>query len=125
MKNIKVISIIIGLLLAIVIFEKLGIKYSNKELFKSCQPSNIDYQSYGPYCLYIVKENQVLSSNLVLKIAKQDDPKGVYHSMNFPYSVTEVNSTNLSVNWSESGVSIQDQSGFKMDVPKAKFIGGR
>ncbi len=121
----KILQLLVGILLFIIVIQILGISYSSKEIFKSCQPTNIDYKSFGPYCLWINIEKQPLSSKLVLVIAKENDKKGVFHSLNYPNEISETDLAKITVLWNENGVEIKEPSGFKMEIPKSKFIGGR
>lgn len=113
-------------LIGIIFTQLLGIIWSNEKLFTSCQPSEINYSSYGPYCLYIIKEQQTLSSKHIIFIGKEVDPN-YGHALNFPTSriVSDIELTELKVNWTTTGIELETYRGTQLFIPKKNFIGGR
>jgi len=94
-------------------------------MLESCQPEDIDYQSWDPYCLWIKIDQKTLSSKTIVVIAKKEDPDGVFHVFDYPYSLNEKNVSEISVVWKKDGVEISSKNGFSMIIPKNSFIGGR
>jgi hypothetical protein len=115
-----------GLLVMICILQILGFVYSNDIVMESCQGDYIKYNSYDPYCVYIIKQSQPLSSDYIIMISH----KGSHtygHVLNYidtdPVSEEEIKKTR--VIWSEQGIELTFPAGHKLYVPKDKFIGGR
>ncbi len=127
MKKYLIIETIVLLFLgAILLSQFLGISWEKETLFQSCQSENIDYQSYDPYCLSIIKETQTLNLKYYILVAKQADPN-YGHILNYPapqiVSYNELE--NLKINWTDQGIEMETYLNTKIFIPKKNFIGGR
>ena len=126
MKKIVIIETIAVFFLGITILAQLiGFSWSRTEIYKSCQPESVDYQSWDPYCLWVYTEQETLGTKPLVVIAKKADPDGVFHGLYYPYVLNEQSVSEINVTWNESGVEIINSSGFTIKIPKKSFIGGR
>ncbi len=145
MKNKKYLIIIsaIAILSFLFITQLLGIVWSEKVLLKSYQPSEINYKSFDPYCLVIVKQQKTMETRLKIKIYKTlGSGMGVYFEMNYfedyyneyiknkEFERAKVEWSNEGVNlevpmyvWTENGDNFDSK--YKLFIPKESFIGGR
>ena len=115
-----------GFLILLVIFQLMGFTYKNTLVFESCQGDYVKYNSYDPYCLNIIKQQQPLSSDYILLISRKDD-KEYGHVLNYidPLETSEENMKKTRVIWSNDGIEVTFPAGHKLYIPKDKFIGGR
>ena len=118
--------ILIILLATIIILQLLRITWSNTILFKSTQPSDIHYNSFDPYTLSIIKQQQTLTSKHIIFVGKEPDPT-YGHTLNFPTTIIVSDSEieNLQVDWTPEGIQIETYYGTKLFIPKKNFTGGR
>lgn len=115
-----------GLLIMICLLQLMGFVWSNDIVMESCQGEYIKYNSYDPYCVYIIKQSQPLSSDYIIMISH----KGSHtygHVLNYvdPLVTSEEEVKKTRVIWSEQGIELTFPAGHKLYVPKEKFIGGR
>ncbi len=115
-----------GIMILLVIFQMMGFVWKNTVVMESCQGDYIKYNSYDPYCAYIIKQNQPLSSQYIILISRKGD-KEYGHVVNYidPTETSEENIKKTRVIWSNEGIEITFPAGHKLYVPKDKFIGGR
>ncbi len=114
------------LLAGVIIVQLLKITWSNTILFTSTQPSSIEYNSYEPYILSILKQQQTLTSKHIIFVGKEPDPT-YGHTLNFPTTIIVSDSEiqNLQVQWTAEGIQLETYYGTKLFIPKKNFIGGR
>ena len=108
---------------AIIFTQLIGITWLDEKVFTSCQPSQIKYNSFDPYCLYVIKQQQTLSSNYIIFIGKEVDPN-YGHTLNYP-TTTIKQFDQLKVNWTNKGIDLETYNGTRLFIPKNNFIGGR
>jgi hypothetical protein len=126
MKKIITLQLVVMFFLGVIILTQLiGFSWSREEIFESCQPENIDYQSFGPYCLWIYTEQQTLGIKPLVLIAKKADPNGIHHRLYYPYPLSQQNISEINVSWHETGIEIKNTSDFMIMIPKNSFVGGR
>src|SRR5690349_14879126 len=84
MKKIIVIEgIILFLLVMVILTHLLGIVWSSRAVVSSCQPHEVQYKSYDPYCVSIIKMQQTLGSRYFILVAKTIEPS-YGHVLNYP-----------------------------------------
>ena len=66
-----VLLIIIIVILTLLFAQYLGINWSEKIIFKSCQTEGIDYDSFGSYCLAVVLQRQTLTTRMKIEVADE------------------------------------------------------
>lgn len=115
-----------GLMALVIIFQLMGFSWKNTPVMESCQGDYIKYNSYDPYCLHIIKQNQLLSSHYIILISRKGDME-YGHVINYidPLPVSEDEIKKTRVIWSNEGIEITFPMGHKLYIPKDKFIGGR
>ncbi len=128
-----------------IITQLIGFTWSEKALFKSCQSTEINYNSFDPYCLIITKEQKTLGGRLMIKVINKTllDGGGNYgfymnyfedyyneYIKNKEFERTKVEWINDGINlevpmyvWTESGDNFDSK--YRLFIPKASFIGGR
>lgn len=127
MKKIIIIESIILLSIVMLIFTHLlGISWSKKVLFTSCQPPEIQYKSYDPYCLSILELQLTFDSKYIISIAKKIAPE-YGHDIRYPApgSVSAKDLQSTITNWKDDGIEIETYLNTKIFIPKKNFIGGR
>src|SRR5690606_11411217 len=114
-----VIALIFFLLISLLFTQLLGVSWSHKKVFTSCQPVSITYNSYDPYCLYVMKQQQTLTSKYIIFIGKEDDPS-YGHQLNFPtaYVVSNEEFEKIEVQWTTEGIELITFYGTKLYIPK-------
>lgn len=114
-------------LLGIAVFSQLiGISWNREEIFKSCQPSEINYESYDPYCVSIIKKRQTFNFKYYIWVAKKIDPS-YGHAINYPNSnvIYENEFQDVKINWTNDGIEVETYLNTKIFIPKKNFTGGR
>ena len=113
-------------IIAIIFTQLIGISWSDEKVFTSCQPSEIKYNSFDPYCLYVIKQQQTLTSKYIIFVGKEVDPN-YGHVLNFPTTsiVSDEQFNELKVNWTAKGIDLETYYGTQLFIPKKSFIGGR
>lgn len=126
MKKKIILPVILGLFLLLLIGEWIGFTWSQDVLFTSCQPQDISYNSFYPYCLGIIKMKQPLSRRTIILISKKAEPD-YGHVLNFPTAdiVGKEEFDQLKVSWTAVGIDIETIWNVKLFIPKKNFIGGR
>ena len=127
MKKITVIKNILLFFLGMIVLAQLtGISWHQKEFFKSCQPENINYNSYDPYCVLITKEYQALDSKFYIWVTKKDEPS-YGHIISYPNLnvIDEQELQDIKINWTNEGIEMETYLNTKIFIPKKNFIGGR
>ncbi len=111
---------------AVLISAFLGISWSQDTVFSSCQPKEIDYKSFDPYCVSIIKQQQTFDSKYYILVAKEAEPSYGY-VLNFPASgfVSEMDLKYFKINWTDDGIELETYLNTKIFIPKKNFIGGR
>ena len=119
-------SAFIAFLIFIILLQLLKINWSNEKVFTSCQPSEIKYNSFDPYCLYVIKQQQTLTSKYIIFVGREVDPN-YGHVLNFPTTsiISDIQFTELKVNWTAKGIDLETYYGTQLFIPKKSFIGGR
>ena len=121
----KIQNITIFFLAIILLLQFSGLTFKNREIFQECQPQNINYQSFDPYCVTVFVEQKMLNKKTVLAISKKIDIYGVRHQLDYPYTIANADKPDIRITWNSDGVEISNSSSFKMNIPKSSFIGGR
>ena len=127
MKKVILIESIFLFFLGIIILAQLtGISWNRKEFITSCQPENIEYGSYDPYCVSITKEYQALNSEFYIWVAKKIEPS-YGHAISYPNpsAIDEQELQDTKINWTNEGIGIETYLNTKIFIPKKNFIGGR
>lgn len=102
-------------------------------------PNSIDYHSYGPYFLSVLRDDLDwsgfpfnVSRNYSIYVGRESGTPTYGHVVKFSFHPgTESNYDEeshikrSSVNWTEDGVTFHELSGHRLFIPKAMFIGGR
>lgn len=128
-----------------IVTQLIGLTWSEKILFKSCQSVEVNYNSFDPYCLMITKEQKTLGSRLMIKVINKAllDGGGDYgFYMNYfeDYYNEYIKNKEFErakLEWSNEGVSLEVpmyvwteggdnfDSKYRLFIPKKSFIGGR
>lgn len=141
--NRKICSVMCMALVLIIVAQLLGISLKNRVLYKNCAPQETNYQSFDPYCLYIIERRRLLDSRVFLRVINQNQgPSGYGFEMNYfsDYFNDFVNGEELKrakVIWEEDGISLSIPvstyvkeapvflNQYRLFIPKESFIGGR
>lgn len=121
------------ILILAVLSQIVGVSWKSKVLSEWCQPTEVNYDSFGPYCLRIIKQTKTLGSSLILAIVNQGNyQSGDYgYTLNYPSNknphLSDWDVDDFYVVWEEAGVKIvfQNPGGWELFIPKDSFIGGR
>lgn len=114
------------LLLMVLIGELIGISLSRKIMYTSCQPPEIDYGSYDPYCLHVITLVQPLSSqNIILISPKANTDYGNVINFPSPNIISKEEFENLKVQWKVDGLEVETIWNVKLSIPKDNFTRGR
>jgi hypothetical protein len=128
MKNIFIIieTLVNLILISLILSHLVGFVWSNEEIFKSQQPKELNYNTYDPYSLRIIKQKRTLGSEYIIMVSKYVEP-GYGHVLNYPepYVISEDELKKVIVKWSSTGIELQLTMGHKLFIPKNAFIGGR
>jgi hypothetical protein len=119
-------SLIAVILFVIIIIQASKLIMSQETLFESEQGEYISYNSNDPYKLYIIKQNQPLSSNYIILVSsKQEKLYGHILSYIDPSPVSKNDIKQTRVIWSIEGIEMTFVSGHKLYIPKERFTAGR
>ncbi len=124
-KTLVITAIVLVVSLFTVVFLNLiGVSWGKTEIVKSCQPAEIDYKSFGPYCLSVFKERQVSGTKRYIWVSGQSGT-GYGHKVDYPNkNVSEQDLRGAKITWTDSGVELEIGSN-TIFIPKKAFIGGR
>ncbi|MBU1077095.1 MAG: hypothetical protein KKH98_07375 [Spirochaetes bacterium] len=119
-------SIIILFLLLLIFTQLLGVTWSNKILFTSKQPKNIDYHSYDPYSLYIIRQTETFGHKYIIMVSKDAEPS-YGHVINHidPYILRDAECKVTKVKWMKTGIEVEMYLNHKLFIPDKAFTGGR
>ncbi|MGM0623974.1 MAG: hypothetical protein ACQESH_08170 [Campylobacterota bacterium] len=134
MKKKIVITIGVSVLLTSLVF--IWLQRPSLKIIKSWkQPESINYNSFDPYFVNIVKDNIDLGhlpftipQNYFIYVGKESTEVTYGHIKNysFEYNQNIIEYLDLcTVQWSPEGVSFKEPSGHTLFIPKKSFIGGR
>jgi hypothetical protein len=107
---------------------------SDRVIKQWCQPKEIDYQSFDPYCLSVVEGSREWSNlefprRHYLFIGRGTAAPGYGHYLDYTfhpgYEDVDAHVARSSVEWSPEGVTFIEATGHRLFIPKAMFIGGR
>jgi len=127
----KTIIIIILLFLVFILLSSLltqffGVVWSKKELYKSVQPSDIDYESFDPYVLRIIKMQYTFYHDYIIFISSENNPD-YGHLIMYPskeiFDQSEIN--DIKVHWTNKGINLELYLNTEIFIPKKNFIKGR
>src|SRR5690349_7755616 len=107
-------GLITGILILITLFQVMGFTISDRVIMESSQGDYIKYNSYDPYTLSIIKQNQPLSSNYIIMISRKGD-KTYGHVINYldpDPSDDEIKKTR--VIWNNDGIEMTFPMGHKL-----------
>lgn len=127
--------ILLSLLLAF-IFTLILNRPTNRVVWQSCQPENVNYAANDPYCLSVVEgsidwNKSPLGSTrrYSIFIGRGTEAPGyghyIDHSFHPGYEQIDTHIAKSAVVWSNDGLTFQESSGHRLHVPKEMFIGGR
>lgn len=115
-----------GLFTGMFMLQSFGIVINRKIITESCQGDYVNYDSYDPYCLRIIKLRRVLDSEYVILISRKDDLHyGYVLSYINPSPVSENDIKQTRVIWTIEGIEMTFISGHKLYIPKDSFTAGR
>lgn len=119
----KILHRVLTLILLLIIFlESIGYVREKETLLESSQSKNLHCGYYG-YSLHIIKMKQIISSNYIVIVSKDTDAN--YGHVVF-YLDSEIFDKNLiKIKWSKDGVSVSNEFGTKIMIPKENFMGLR
>lgn len=119
-------ALVILLLFFLILSHVMGFVWSNDQLFRSQQPKDINYNSYDPYSLYIIKQKRTLGKGYIIMVSKDIEP-GYGHVLNYPetYVISEDELKKVQVKWNSLGIELRLPAGHTLFIPKNAFIGGR
>src|SRR5262249_50975121 len=99
----------------------------NAVLWQDCQPDNINYGSFGPYCVSVLEGNLFEPYYLFFGRGNTAPSYGYYFTFPFWFDtkdpVAEIRESKAE--WKPEGVTFIAKWGNKLFVPKRAFIGGR
>jgi hypothetical protein len=108
--------------LLVIFLQSIGYVWEKQILVKSAQPKNIDY-GFKNYTLRIIKMKQILSSTNIVIVSRGADSN---YGHVVSYLDSEILNKNLiKVKWSKDGVSVSNEFGTKIMIPKENFMGLR
>jgi hypothetical protein len=111
---------------ALVLTDVLDITWSNKILLEDRQPAGINYESYDPYCLYIIRQHHLLRTSDIIMIQRAGDSVPSYgHRLEYPFTFGLDEIKNLELTWTPDGVTLEHPMGHKLFIPERAFTGGR
>ncbi|HEY4506264.1 MAG TPA: hypothetical protein VJJ24_02370 [Candidatus Paceibacterota bacterium] len=132
MQKYTIFKVILGVLLVGVVFTQMvGVVWSRKVLLTSCQPAEVTYDSFDPYCLTISKQRLSLGTRYVIWVAKQIEPS-YGHGLDYPevnrgfFSISsddEISQTK--VVWTSDSIELETPLNTKIFIPMKNFTGGR
>lgn len=119
-------SIFLFFLGTMVVSQLIGISWNNEKLFTSCQSNEINYESYDPYCVSIIRQRQTLNSRYYIWVATQIEPSYGY-AINYPNPdiVSDYEFQDVKINWTNEGIEVETYLNTKIFLPKENFIGVR
>ncbi len=123
----KIALLFVFLFLSVILMaEMLGITWSQEVKFTSCQPKELSYGSFEPYCFQVIKLKQPLHSRNIILISKKIEPNYGF-VINFPTTdiIGKEELDGLQVQWQAEGLQIETIWKVRLFIPKEKFIGGR
>jgi hypothetical protein len=100
------------------------------------QTDNVKYDNFGPYYLSVVESEWDwrgfpihVGQNYFIYVGKESGKPTYGHVLDFSFYPSgeqmETHIKKSSVEWTNEGVTLITESGHKVFVPKAMFIGGR
>lgn len=129
MKIVLLSSLVLGLILVF----GLVLWFTNQRVVvaRYCQPADISYQSFDPYCVYLLSKRLNLDASYQILLGVTA-PEGAYPGYGYKaqLEVTQVVSSaelasSLQVEWTPTGVNVSSPAIKELSVPKTAFTGGR
>jgi len=119
-------GVMTGILILIIAAHVFGFTFANKIILQSCQGEYINYNSFDPYCLSVIKQVRPLGNDYIIIVSKKGD-ETYGHVLNYidPDPVSEDDIKKTRVIWSNEGIEMTFSTGHKLYIPKERFIGGR
>ncbi len=103
-----------------------GFAFSREIFVNSCEPSEINYNSFDPYCLKVIKLNLALNSRWIITISKAADPDyGFILNYPSPDIIGNEEIEGLKVFWKPEGIELETMWNVRLFIPKQRFVGGR
>ncbi|MEK7505070.1 MAG: hypothetical protein AAB589_02200 [Patescibacteria group bacterium] len=114
----------------LILTQIIGVSWKSKVLSEWCQPAEVNYDSFGPYCLRIIKQTKTLGSSLIMAIVNQGNyQSGDYgYTLNYPFNnFSGEYDQETTVIWQNNGIEISfpEPDKLRLFIPKDSFIGGR
>lgn len=123
LRSLPVLAFLVIYTFAVLFFSR---QSSRKVLYRSDQPKGIHYQSYDPYVLRILDGPAQWNSlgsphSQIVSVTKEgDEDYGHFIELD----ITGGHTVRKTV-WSADGIEVEFESGHRLFIPKAAFIGGR
>lgn len=117
-------SVSIGLLLGVLAMALMFNTTSSAQVvLKQCQPKNVSFGSYEPYCAAVTR----IGKNYHIFIGRDAADFPSYgHVIHYPHqTVVQSDIPKDHFAWSEDGISWIGGTGHTLFIPKDAFLGGR
>lgn len=132
----RVLTFLSLLVLAVGLLLFLANKPSNRVIWQSCQPDEVSYNSFDPYCLSVVEGSIDWTTFpfgtqrryfLFVGRGKEAPAYGVYIDFSFPSAGRDADEfiRASKVEWDERGLTFVTKAGHRLFLPKEAFVGGR
>ncbi len=117
-------------LLSTVILTSCLTRQPDRVLAQWSQPNTIQYGSFDPYSLSIIEMNtDSWGHTYQIFVGRGTHAPAYGHYVQFPFHPysdgLETYIRNCKVEWAADGVTLISESGHRLFIPKAMFIGGR
>lgn len=118
--------IIIPFVVLLVTLSGFRIPYSSSIVFQTCQPKNVKYGSFDPYCAGVVEKKFLLTDECHIRIVREADSliKGYGFDVLAPF---ECHASHVEIVWNDNGVEVSQRSKessesiLRLNLPKALF----
>lgn len=107
---------------------------SDRVVKQWCQPKEVDYQSYDPYCLSVVEGSREwlkpeFPRRHYLFVGRGTEAPGYGHYKEYSFhpggAAIDDHVGRSTVVWNQDGVTFIEATGHRLFIPKEMFIGGR
>ena len=119
----KILHRLLTLVFLLVIYlQSTGYVWEKETLLESSPPKSLHY-TYKGYTLRIIKMKQIIGSTNILIVSRKTDAN---YGHVVRYLDSDILNKNLiNVKWSKDGVSVSNEFGTKITIPKENFMGLR
>jgi hypothetical protein len=110
---------------------------SNRVVWQTCQPGDINYESFDPYCLSVIEGSLDWQSSLFspprryrLFVGRGTEAPGYGYEVEYSFPLAPRDDPDgyireSKVQWTKEGVTFEEPSGQRLFIPKRLFIAGR